>query len=360
MRALALTILATVVACSAPPKKEKEPIGQLPSAVTTAVPLWIPFSIAAGTSHPADPRETQLASLRQLTTDGQSRGAVWHPDGKSIYYTSGCRVHHLDLATGTDAVVATKGWAQSLNATQERLYFIQGASPDGCVADPATPIRNLSASGVFMGTRDDTVSELIPGAHQVGVAREGQQIVFSSTRDGDPELYAASAKGGDITRLTTAAGYDGSPSLSPDGSKVVWEAERITEGEQEAYAAQLSDKKLAPKRLVVMLASAAGATARVVADAGAYNTSPSFMHDSQRILFTSNASEASNFDVYLVDPDGAVTATGGPRVGRVTFVDGFDGEARISPDGEHLLFTSRRGAAKSGATNVFVARWLGP
>ena len=67
---------------------------------------------------------------------------------------------------------------------------------------------------------------------------------------------------------------------------------------------------------------------------------------------------APNFDLYVIDPDGPATATGGPAVERVTFAEGFDSSPRFSPDGRYLAFTSSLRGGEPGATNVFVARWV--
>ena len=50
---------------------EKKPLGVLPTAVTTAEPLWIPERILAGAPHEADARESRLAELRRLTSPGE-------------------------------------------------------------------------------------------------------------------------------------------------------------------------------------------------------------------------------------------------------------------------------------------------
>ncbi|MFW6085454.1 MAG: TolB family protein, partial [Gemmatimonadota bacterium] len=42
-------------------------------------------------------------------------------------------------------------------------------------------------------------------------------LVFESDRDGDLELYAQTADGQTVHRLTTAPGFDESPDVSPDG-----------------------------------------------------------------------------------------------------------------------------------------------
>jgi len=95
---------------------------------------------------------------------------------------------------------------------------------------------------------------------------------------------------------------------------------------------------------------------------GKRNISPSFFADSRRVLFASNRDEGPspdrpNFELYAIDPDGPATMTGGPRLERLTYHDGFDGAPRFSPDGRHLVFTSSRSATEPEATDLFVALW---
>jgi dipeptidyl aminopeptidase/acylaminoacyl peptidase len=55
---------------------------------------------------------------------------------------------------------------------------------------------------------------------------DGRFIVFSSTRDGDPEIYVMTSTGTSPRRLTTSPGRDAHPSWSPDGTKIVFQSPR--------------------------------------------------------------------------------------------------------------------------------------
>lgn len=371
--AFAAVVSAAAIACSQGPARKPEPLGVLPSAVTTAEPLWIPFSIAAGSSQPHDPRETKLEMLRQLTTDGHSRGAVWHPDGTSIYFTratdaNACgEVMHMDLVTGkTERVSPGPGWSTSPAPFGDRLVFLHGSGEAKPVCPSAPPqiAGHLGSYDAFVKSPQKPAVELLGGLAEIGAAADGSHLVFTSMRDGDPEVYVTDAAGGHIRRVTRQAGYDGGASLAPNGAKLAWHSERVSESERPDYDARLADGRVQPKRLEIVVATLSGEEPRVIAY-GAMSVTPTFMPDSRRVLFSSTADDlgggedgVKNFEIYLVDPDGPVTIDGGPRVDRVTFADGYDGQARMSPDGEYVLFTSSRGATGS-ATNVFVARWLG-
>jgi Tol biopolymer transport system component len=55
---------------------------------------------------------------------------------------------------------------------------------------------------------------------------DGKQIVFSSRRDDDFEIYLMNADGSSQQRLTTSPGIDAHPSFSPDGKRVVFTTAR--------------------------------------------------------------------------------------------------------------------------------------
>jgi len=55
---------------------------------------------------------------------------------------------------------------------------------------------------------------------------DGRQIVFTSDRDGDPEIYVVNADGSDLRRLTSVPGRDAHPSFSRDGKRIVFQSPR--------------------------------------------------------------------------------------------------------------------------------------
>jgi hypothetical protein len=202
------------------------------------------------------------------------------------------------------------------------------------------------------------------------IARDGR-IAFTSTRDGDPELYLASAGGEAVSRITRSPGYDGGVRFSPDGARLVWQSER--------GAAAASGARVAPRALEIVMAGSAGQHPRAITRHGAFSIMPSFLPDSRRLLYASDWDDprrrdqrpkgapspyggdevgaAHDFEIYLFDPEAPPTVSGDPPLERITFHPGFDGEAALSPDGRYLLFTSSR-LSSGGGTNVFVARWV--
>ena len=75
-----------------------------------------------------------------------------------------------------------------------------------------------------------------------------------------------------------------------------------------------------------------------------------YMHPSgQYIIFASNKLGFENFELFIVDADGAKEPV------RVTYTDGFDGLPVPSPDGKTLAWTSNRAGGSGG--QIFLAQW---
>lgn len=372
------------VACAAADTPKQEPIGYMPSAVTSAQPEWIPFGIRAGKPVAADPREKHLAEIRQLTFgDGENAEAYWAPDGKRIVFQStrggaGCdQIWTMDLGSGeTKRVSSGQGRTTCsffVYPKGERVLFSSTqASGASC---PPKPDRSLGyvwaldRFDLYSSKADGSDLRLLIGGNgaytaETTVASDGSRIVFTSNRDGDLELYTARPDGGEIRRVTNAPGYDGGAFFSPDGARLVWRASRPAGQELDDYRALLARGLVRPTALEIFVGGAEGQGARAITKNGKANFAPAFLHDSRRVIFASNLDaspapgRAPNFDLYLVDPDAPPNNTGMPPLERVTFYDGFDSFPMFSPDGEHLVFASNRFGSTPGETNLFVARWI--
>jgi Tol biopolymer transport system component len=62
---------------------------------------------------------------------------------------------------------------------------------------------------------------------------DGSKIAFTSTRDGNYEIYIMNANGTGVTRLTNHAELDSYPAWSPDGLKIAFRSDRA--GNPEVY-----------------------------------------------------------------------------------------------------------------------------
>ena len=363
MKTPSLAVLALTAAFACAPQ---EPGAEVDAAEAPAV------QVTAGTPFSADPREGHLRSQRQLTFEGENAEAYFSPDGTRLVFqrkapSGGCdQIYTLDLATGDTALVSTGDGrttcAYFYPAGDRIIYASTHHHDPACPAEPdfsrgyVWPI--YETYDLFLAdSQGEIVAQL---TDQMGydaeatISPRGDRIVFTSTRDGDLELYTMALDGTDVRRITNRLGYDGGAFFSPDGSRIVWRAHYPEDAaEQAGYRALLAEGLIRPSVLEIWVADADGSNARQVTSNGAANFAPYFHPSGDKILFSSNMDDPSgrDFDLYLINVDG----TG---LERVTFTPGFDGFPMFSPDGRYLTFGSNRNESHPGNTNVFIAEWV--
>lgn len=158
----------------------------------------------------------------------------------------------------------------------------------------------------------------------------GESIVFSSDRDGDPDLYIMLSDGSDIRQLTDAPGYDGGPFYSPEGQRIIFRADRNGDD-----------------HLQLFVINTDGSGERQLTRHGPVVRWAPYWHPNGRsIVYTTSIHGHHNYEVYLLNID-----TG--KFQRVTCSPRFDGLPVISPDGSMLMWTSQRGS--DGSSQIFLA-----
>lgn len=377
-----LSLCISLGCAPAPDKTPKEPLGQIPSAQTTAKPQWIPFQIQAGKAVERDAREKHLGEIRQLTFGGENAEAYWSPDSQKLIFQStregnACdQIYTMDLGSGETKLVSTgKGkttCSYFLFPKGERILY--GSTHGNAPECPAKPDRSLGYAwpldemDVYTAKPDGSdLKPLFTGKGydaEATVAFDGSRLVFTSVRDGDLDLYTAKLDGSDIRRITNTPGYDGGAFFSPDATKLVWRAGRPEGAALEEYKALLAKGVVRPNQVEIIVAGAEGQNARFITKNGKANFGPSFLADSRRVIFSSNVDSTAprgkppNFELYVVDSQGAPGPDGTPSLERITYYDEFDGFPMFSPDGQYLVFASNRFGSQPGETNLFVAKWV--
>ena len=216
----------------------------------------------------------------RVVTSGGDRfnyGPVWSPDGRGFVYATGSRFHGLawaDARGGTDWLVPPGtgdfdhpgGAAWSPDG--RRLAFVgnrrNGTSAIHVVAIGAAAPRLLVAYE--------------PGrTGDLAWSRDGLRIAFTRSRSADgSDLFVVDAEGGEPKLLVTGA-FD--PEWSPDGERL-------------AYVDERRD---------IVLASADGSAARVLAATAAGERTPRWSPDGRSIAFVREASGRNAIVVAAVD-----------------------------------------------------------
>jgi len=319
------------------------------------------------------PEEVHLRDVVQLTRNqGENAEAYWSSSGRELIFQSARPPYECDQifrvpADGSrpPSLVSTgKGrttCSYFFPGDEKVLFSSTHLAGDACPPKPDHSQGYVWALydsyDIFTARPDGSQLARLtesPGydAEATICPRDGS-IVFTSTRDGDIDLYRMDKDGKNVTRLTSTPGYDGGAFFSADCSKIVWRASRPEGKELDDFKRLLARGLVRPTKLEIYVANADGSEARQVTYLGAASFAPYFHPSGKRIVFATNYPDprGREFDIWAVDDDGT-------DLERITYAPGFDGFPMFSPDGKKLAFASNRDSAVEGQTDLFVASWV--
>ncbi|MDF1561828.1 MAG: M28 family peptidase [Deltaproteobacteria bacterium] len=321
--------------------------------------------------------ERHLKDVKQLTFEGENAEAYWAPDGKSLVFQARggkvkCdRIYTYDLEKGKVKQVSSgKGRTTCAYYTfpegKEIVYASTHEAGKECPPEPDHSQGYVWAiypgyEIYLQGKRGKPVNlTKSPGYDaEATVCFADGRMVFTSTRDGDLDLYLMDPKHPEQapTRLTSEPGYDGGAFFSPDCSKLVWRASRPEGDALIDYQILLRKNLVRPSRMEIYVGNADGSEARQITDNGAANFAPYFLPDNRRVLFSSNLGSSGhrNFDIFMIDSEADDPEA---TLERITHSPVFEAFPMFSPDGKQLVFSSNRNGKNEGDTNLFLATWV--
>ena len=178
------------------------------------------------------------------------------------------------------------------------------ASPTEFVAEPTPspqPSKTPTATEIPLPTPTETLPPLTGGG----------ELIFSSERDGNPEIYTMNLDGSEQRRLTDNPERDGYPAWSPDGSRIAFYA---------YHGATWS---------IHMMDADGGNRGRLTEVSGARHNAPAWSPDGTRIAFASD--QGIRHEIWLMRPDGSEQR-------KIDSVSG--GGPAWSPDGDQIAYHS--------------------
>jgi TolB protein len=150
---------------------------------------------------------------------------------------------------------------------------------------------------------------------------DGSQIAFMSSQNGDPEIYVTDVGGGNLRRITFAAGVSTSPAFNPKTGKQI---------------AFVSDRGGDP---VLYLANTDGSDVhRIELPDMGYSVDPAWSPNGQLLAFCWRR-PSGNFDIYVMDVISH-------QLVELTRDAGRNERPSWAPDGRHIVFESTRNGTR--------------
>ncbi len=319
-----------------------------------------------------DPSEAHLRHIRQLTFGGQNAEAYFSYDGRRLIFMSTREPYQCDQiftmnTDGSNVHLVSTGKGRTTCGYlypdgKHLLYSSTHSSSDAC--PPRPDYSHGYVWGVYSSYQiyfaDDSgkiLKELTSGPGynaEATLSADGKKIAFTSSREGDLDIYTMNPDGTGVRRLTASVGYDGGPFFSPDGKWIAYRAHHPTDPTEIAhYKSLLAHDLVEPNEMDLYIMRSDGGDQRQITRLGGASFAPSFFPDSRRIIFASNYEHpgSSQFELYAVGRDGE-------GLERITFVGGFNAFPQFSPDGKKVVFISNRNAKFPHEINVFIADWV--
>lgn len=241
-----------------------------------------------------------------LACDSLPEGSVLRELGRTVPPPRATPVHTLVHPDLEGATTVLRPGTTAVNGRPRRLLPVVGAAVIAAV---------LAAGGIaaalFNGGERQAVTPL-------QFTTSARPILFESTRSGHRQIYAMADPRGDATALSndpvTALAENSQPTLSPDGTRIVFMSERPA-GSYDIY---------------VMNADGTG-TRRLTRNPG-LDVHPTWSPDGNRIAFVSNRGQGNQ--IYVMD---AELGDSGP-VQPLATLPGQSGSPDFSPDGRSIVF----------------------
>lgn len=245
---------------------------------------------------------------RQLTfASGHSWGPRPSPDGTMFFFSSTAPGEHENHGasggglTGTgnhDIYLASANGQDIENITSAFPTWDNGWSwsPDGrwitftSDRDTTEDLEEPNWEIYIMSTDGSNIRRLtFNNAHDgwPSWTPDGEHIVFYSERDGDADIYIMDANGENVRPLIQRPdSFDTHPTVSPDGTKIVFSSQNPDTRQGEIYIANIDGTD------VTRLTSTA-----------ANNYVPTFSPDGSKIVFVSTRD--GNDEIYVMNIDGS-------------------------------------------------------
>lgn len=154
----------------------------------------------------------------------------WSPDGKVVFshVDAGAPITFTVSPDGSSLAplpILSDGYAAFWSPKGGRVAFMTGQPGEETIS-----IMNADGTGLAELTAAPGGDSFDPGyranSYQDPWSPDGSMLAFVSQRDGNPEVYVASADGTGVVNVSSHPGADRFDGWSPDGSRLVFSSDR--------------------------------------------------------------------------------------------------------------------------------------
>jgi TolB protein len=278
------------------------------AAAVLAIAVFVPWTVARTAS-------AQDRAVR-LTTDGSfKQRPAWSPDGKHLAFA-----HHEGAAILLYLADVELERGRS-DEPQSNTPLSQGGTRERA-ARRSAPITLVNVRRLTDRDAPEYDAVWSPDGKRLAFT-----LVKQSGTQGDLDVYTIAADGTDLKPFATTGeklSHEESPAWSPDGKRIAFSSTR--EGNQEIFLAPCPLVEEEPGRRQT------GTPLRLTNDPS-LDTHPAFSPDGSRIVFAT--ARWGDLEIAVMDADGS-------NLIRLTNSAGLDDYPVFSPDGRHIAFTSNR------------------
>lgn len=319
--------------------------------------------------------EKHISNVKQLSFGGENAEAYFSADGQWLIFQSqrngyGCDEQYVmksdgsevrKVSTGAGRVTCGYFFGMKDGLPANIIYASTHDHGKECPPRPSYlrgyvwpiyPTYELYTDSFQGGSLKRLTNNNFYDA-EATISPDGKKVVFTSTRDGDLDLYLMNTDGTGLKRVTTDLGYDGGAFFTHDGKRLIYRAYHpATEDEKKEYTENLKKNVYKPSYLELFVIDLDGKNKKQITDFKAGTFAPFMFPGDKRVIFASSKNSQSGrvFDLFAIDIDGK-------NLEQITFSNTFDSFPMFSPDGKKLVWGSNRNQKEKGETNLFIADW---